>query len=80
MWTLKEAWLKACGLGLTVPLDDFAFDVSGSRPRISFGPQLDEHTADWQFRVYPQHDYRVALAVRCPESVALDVVVRQWQA
>lgn len=79
LWTLKEAWLKARGLGLTIPLDDFAFDVSGAQPRISFGPQLDEEPADWQFRVYPKHDYRVALAVHCPEEEALDVVVKSWQ-
>lgn len=29
LWTLKEAWVKAKGLGLRVPLDEFSFDGPG---------------------------------------------------
>src|SRR5690606_13784294 len=52
LWTLKEAWLKACGLGLRVPLDSFSFDLSGSQPAIVFGPQHDDSPERWQLRVF----------------------------
>src|SRR5690606_21675198 len=29
LWTLKEAWVKAKGLGLRVPLDEFSFHGPG---------------------------------------------------
>ena len=36
-WTLKEAYLKARGLGISVPLSDISFTVDGDREaRIAF--------------------------------------------
>ena len=79
LWTLKEAWLKARGLGLTIPLDDFAFQVEDGPPRISFGPQLDEEPEDWQFRLHTHGEYRVGLAVHIPAWQELEVVVKGWR-
>jgi 4'-phosphopantetheinyl transferase len=47
LWTLKEAFIKATGKGLTQDLASFWF--APSPPRIHFMPQLKEDAADWRF-------------------------------
>jgi 4'-phosphopantetheinyl transferase len=47
LWTLKEAFIKATGKGLTQDLASFWFVPSP--PRIHFTPQLGEDAADWRF-------------------------------
>ena len=65
-WTLKEAYIKARGFGLALPLADFAFTLSPSEPpRIAFEPSLDDDPATWQFaQDWPTPQHRLALAVR----------------
>jgi 4'-phosphopantetheinyl transferase len=47
LWTLKEAFIKATGKGLTQDLAAFSFDPFP--PRISFSAALPERAADWWF-------------------------------
>jgi len=57
-WTLKEAYLKARGAGLNVPLQGFAFDESAGEPRIRFGSLIDDEASRWRFyqaRLAPRH-------------------------
>ena len=65
-WTLKEAYIKARGFGLALPLADFAFQLSpSSSPRISFEPSLEDDPATWQFfQDWPTPQHRLALAIR----------------
>ncbi|MGH7030858.1 MAG: 4'-phosphopantetheinyl transferase family protein [Stellaceae bacterium] len=47
LWTLKEAFIKATGKGLTQDLAAFSFDPLP--PRIHFTPGLPERESDWWF-------------------------------
>jgi 4'-phosphopantetheinyl transferase len=66
-WTLKEAYIKARGMGLALPLDQFAFDLTGpdGEPRIRFEPALTDDANTWTFRLFlPAPDRPLAVAVR----------------
>ncbi|HEV7600770.1 MAG TPA: 4'-phosphopantetheinyl transferase superfamily protein [Bradyrhizobium sp.] len=72
-WTLKEAYIKARGMGLSLKLDGFAFDLSGTHPRASFNDRCPDDASRWQFRRYrPTATHALAVAVSAPED-AVDV-------
>ena len=73
-WTLKESYIKARGLGLAVPLREFAFDLASTRPCVSFSERIDDRSDAWQFWSWPESSrHHVSVAVRSP--VELQVVV-----
>jgi len=65
-WTLKEAYIKARGMGLALPLGQFSFHLEAGCPvRISFGPQIDDDPEAWQFaQRFPTPDHLMAVAIR----------------
>jgi 4'-phosphopantetheinyl transferase len=64
-WTLKEAYIKARGLGLALPLDQFAFQLGeGAAPAIRFAPGFVDDARRWQFwQAWPTPRHRLALAI-----------------
>ncbi|MBX3233427.1 MAG: 4'-phosphopantetheinyl transferase superfamily protein [Labilithrix sp.] len=77
-WTLKEAYIKARGLGLALPLDAFAFTLRPPHPpTISFDPSIDDDPDTWQFaQAWPTERHRLAVAVRRPPGRDLDVLLQ----
>lgn len=65
-WTMKEAYIKARGFGLALPLGDFAFHFRpGAPPSITFEPAMQDDPATWQFlQDWPTPTHRLGLAIR----------------
>jgi 4'-phosphopantetheinyl transferase len=62
-WTLKEAYLKARGLGLVVPLAELSFDLSAEPIRVSFLGSLAGADPHWVFALLPvDSDHYLAVA------------------
>jgi 4'-phosphopantetheinyl transferase len=75
IWTLKEAFVKAIGQGLTYPLDIFAFELERDRLR-AFRRLTDDVPRDWhfyQFHLGPTHRGAVAVQANtdCPVRLKL---------
>jgi len=78
IWTLKEAFLKALGTGLSTPLDAFRFDFpAGQSPQIHFSRALPNQSLDWRFWLVPgPANEQLAVAVEHPFGRNSELVVR----
>jgi phosphopantetheinyl transferase len=66
-WALKEAYVKARGLGLSVPLDRICFRVEPSAVAVEFRGGLLDDPARWTFAVLqPTRRHVLALAAARP--------------
>jgi 4'-phosphopantetheinyl transferase len=65
LWTCKEAWLKATGLGVTAGVAAVDIECAGARARIASLPDGQGDAGDWSLlRFEPAADYVAAVAVR----------------
>jgi 4'-phosphopantetheinyl transferase len=62
-WTLKEAYIKARGMGLVIPLDKFSFLLRSDGIAIEIDPSLNDSADRWWFTqldLLPRHKTAVA--------------------
>jgi 4'-phosphopantetheinyl transferase len=75
-WTFKESYIKARGMGLSLPLDKFGFHYADDRAvGISIDSELADDPSRWQFWQYrPEPEYLMAVcAERGAEPMRLTV-------
>ncbi|WP_441292886.1 4'-phosphopantetheinyl transferase family protein [Sorangium sp. KYC3313] len=78
-WTLKESYIKARGMGLAIPLDQFSFHLDdGPAIGISFDPRLGDDRSAWQFALYqPSARHTMAAAIRSGGGPPLSIELRE---
>ena len=77
LWTLKESYIKARGMGLALPLRQFAFTNVDDTPQITFSPELDDEPSRWQFDLRTIGEaHMLALAVEAGPVEKINIVIR----
>lgn len=78
-WTFKESYIKARGMGLSLPLDKFSFHYADDRAvEIAIDPELADDAARWQFWQFrPRSEYLVAICAERVGDQRPRLIVRQ---
>ena len=64
LWTLKEAYIKARGMGLALPLDGFSFLFGGAEGvRLEVDTALKDNAGRWRFCLFDHAGHRIAMMV-----------------
>jgi 4'-phosphopantetheinyl transferase len=78
-WTFKESYIKARGMGLSIPLDQFSFEYPHERGvRITIQPELRDLASRWcfwQFR--PTPEYLLALCAERLDGEMPQLTIRK---
>lgn len=77
-WTRKEAYVKALGMGVSLPLDQFDVTMNPDEPaRLLADRRYPHHVGAWSLLSFdPAPGYTAALAVEIPSD---HVALWQWQ-
>jgi 4'-phosphopantetheinyl transferase len=77
-WTFKESYIKARGMGLSLPLDKFAFHYGDERAvGIAIDPELADDAARWQFWQFrPAANYLLAICAERLGAQSPHITVR----
>ncbi|MEJ7807619.1 MAG: 4'-phosphopantetheinyl transferase superfamily protein, partial [Telluria sp.] len=70
-WTFKESYIKARGMGLSLPLDRFSFHFPDAHQvHLAVDADLDDDARNWQFwQCRPTPDHLLALCAERREGV-----------
>ena len=74
LWTLKEAYMKARGLGMALPTKQFSFVFEGGDGiRLEIDAEAGDEAGRWRFCVLDYAEHRIALMVESSGAPELDV-------
>jgi len=78
LWTLKEAYIKARGLGLSLPLQEFSFELEeAASPSLEIADSLEDDPDEWQILTCQATKmHKLAVALRRGRTANLRVVYR----
>ena len=78
IWTLKEAYVKARGVGLSMPLDQISFSLPGSRGiDVAFSGGINDDRDNWAFwMLRPSPNHQAAVCVARPRGTTFALEAR----
>src|SRR6266700_428470 len=78
-WTFKESYIKARGMGLSLPLDKFSFHYPDDHAvEITIDPELADDAGRWQFwQLRPAPEYLMAICAERAGAQSPRLIVRQ---
>lgn len=78
-WTFKESYIKARGMGLSIPLGQFSFHYPHERAvHISIDPQLGDEASRWSFWQFrPTAEYLLAVCAERRDGEAPRLTFRR---
>ena len=78
-WVFKESYIKARGIGLSIPLDQFSFSFPHERAvRMAIEPPLGDDASRWSFwQCRPAPEYLLAICAERLNGAAPTVTIRK---
>jgi 4'-phosphopantetheinyl transferase len=72
LWTLKESYIKARGMGLSIPLDKFSFRFESGGVRLEVEPELGDDGKRWQLQSQTFGSHCISTAIALPNTDTIE--------
>lgn len=80
LWTLKEAYAKATGIGLSASLNTFSLSIDEDPIKVIFKDSLNDEARKWSFMLLrPTPGHHIGLALRSETGRKINPLMREME-